>query len=144
MAISWILIANSSTAGIYSSPHAKLIQGKPTLVLIKHIEHPDSRKKCKQTESDKLGSYKNGTFVESSDPKHHQATVFAKELAQELNRGRIRHLYDDLVIAAPSEFHGRLNQAMNGHMKKVPRVDIQKDYTHDDPQQLVKHLREHL
>jgi len=140
----WILIANASEASIYTSPKAKLFNGNTSLSLITHFTHPQSREKDSDLVADKLGHSGHGTLVDASDPKQLEAEIFAKELLEELEKGRIKNLFDDLMIVAPPKFSGLLNQYINGQLDQMLSLNIQKDYTKDKEQTLIAHLKEHL
>ena len=144
MAITWILVANASQAHLYSSTRAKLFNGKASLSLVNQFMHPQSREKGSELVTDKLGHSGHGTFVEASEPKQQEADSFARELITLLEEGRVKQRFEDLMIIASPKFWGMLNKYLNGPLNHMLSVNIAKDYTKDNPNQLMKHLREHL
>jgi protein required for attachment to host cells len=144
MTTTWILVANASQASVYSSPRVKLFNGHAQLELVDTIEHPTSREKNLAIASDKLGHHGHGTFVESSEPKEHEMAIFAKELANYLEEGRVRHQFDDLIIVASPKFQGMIHQQMNNQLNRCLSMNIGKDYTQQSERQLISHLQEHL
>lgn len=144
MTTTWILVANASAADLYTTPRAKLLDNQSSLQLINHLEHPQSREKGLDLVADKLGHSGHGTFVESSEPKQQQADLFARELAFLLEAGRVKKSFDDLIIIAPSRFLGLLHKHINGQLKQLISIDIDKDYTKTEPAQLVAQMQNYL
>lgn len=144
MTTTWILIANASEAHLYTSQRAKLFNGSAELSLINNFSHPESRQKGLNLVADRLGHSGHGTFVEAAEPKQLEADHFAKELVSMLEQGRVNNQFQDLIIAAPSKFRGLLHKYINDHLQQLLSVNIDKDYTKDKANVLVKHLQEHM
>ena len=131
----WILVANSTEATIYSALKTKLSQNNAALEKIKAYTNLDGREKTHDHVSDKMGNYHHkaggqGSFVESTDPKQYEFDRFARKLADELNKGRIKNAYQELIIIAPPHFHGMLNKHIDSHTKALVGINIEKDYVH--------------
>ena len=141
MTTTWILIANSSTARLFTAPKAKLFNGDLDLEQVDSFDHPESRYKTADLTTD-ISRHNN--FVESSDPKAQESERFARELADELESGRVNNCFDELVIAAPPQFHGLIKKHMNSTISKLVFSSIEKDYTKTEPKQLAKHLSEYM
>jgi protein required for attachment to host cells len=139
----WILVANASTAALYDYATSD----KPTLTVVKEFAHPDSRKKDHDLASDREGQYiaragGHGNFVESSDPHQYEATVFARELYQALEKGRVSHQYESLVLIAEPHFMGLLRQCIDERpLKNVHIREVQKEYTQKKPHELLDFLK---
>lgn len=156
MSTTWILIANSSKANLYSTHKARLFksngQDDDCLQLIKQFTHDASRQKITaDMVSDRLGNDNrgsmlggHGTYAEPSDPKAVEANRFAHELAEELDTGRVSGQYDDLYIFANPPFHGLLNKHLNNHLSSLISRVVEKDYTHLSGRQLRQQLQVHL
>ena len=144
MTTSCVVVANASTAQIYISPRAKLLNGHPKLTLHTSLDEPQCRVKRAELVTDKAGAYGSGTFVESSDPKEHCKDSFAKHIAQILEKSRLRHEFDDLILIAPQAFDGKVKHNLSHSLKKLLSKNILKDYTHDTPEQLVAHMQDYL
>ncbi len=145
MTTSWILVANASTAHLYRSPRAKLVNGAFSLDPIAEYGHPESRKKCADLKSDKCGHSGHGTFVVATDAKEVEAEHFAKQLADKLEDGRVDNEFQDLIVAAPPQFHGRLHKHLNHQLNNMISVWIDKDYTKiENERNLLTQLRHHL
>lgn len=145
MKSTWILIANSSEARLYKSE-------KPfhEIKLLKEFSHPESREKVLDLVSDGLGRYnvpvssRGGIYEEPSNPKQVEADRFARELAEKLNKGRIKNQYSNLIIIAPPQFHGLLNKHFNNHVLNLIKTTLEKDYTKVKEHDLVKLLNSRL
>jgi len=145
MTTTWIIVANASEARIFSSPRARLVNSPTDLDLVKEINHPNSRKKSGELVADKSGAYQggdsgHGAFVEPSDPKDIEVERFAKELARELEDGRVANHFQDLIIAASPHFHGMLNKQLTNNVSGLVSVNIERDYTNDSVKELLKHI----
>ncbi|MEM1243251.1 MAG: host attachment protein [Pseudomonadota bacterium] len=155
MSKTWIIIANSSKAIIYETHLTKLFipngHDETNLKLIANFSHAASRKKASELISDRAGRYQFGTkghgaYQQATDPKYHQAELFARELVNILNTGRNNAAYDYLIIVANPPFQGLLNKYLQQHNDLIRMVSqrIEKDYTQLQGRQLVAQLRDHL
>ena len=136
MSISWILVANASTARLYVNNGLK-----KGLKLIKEFEHPESREKASELVSDRPSAGNaHGYFVPATDPKHHEADRFASQLAKDLEHGRTANSYERLIVVASSPFLGMLNQRLNEHVNSMISDRIEKDYTRLPEKDLRQHL----
>ncbi len=145
MTTSWILVANASTAHLYRSPRAKLVNGAFCLSPIADYGHPESRKKGSDLKTDKCGHSGHGTFVVANDPRGVEAEHFAKQLADKLEEGRLDNEFQDLIVAAPPQFHGRLQKHLKHPLNNMVSVWIDKDYTRvANDHNLLTQLRNHL
>lgn len=127
----WILVANASIAKLYLSNNLG-----NDLELIKQFEHPESREKTMNLVSDyRSGRFKSrygegkGKFVMPTDPKEHLAELFAQDLVNELETGRLKHFYKRLVIIAPSRFQGFIRKHSNAQLSNLVVNRLEKDYT---------------
>ncbi|MES2000437.1 MAG: host attachment protein [Pseudomonadota bacterium] len=140
MTTTWIVVANASLAFLYANSGPK--QG---LKLIKEIAHPASREKASALVTDRPGHNPgsgngHGSFVSATDPKQHEADLFAQELSKTLESGRAANHYERLIMVASSPFIGVLNQRLTGHVRNLVSDTIEKDYTRVTPKQLSGHL----
>lgn len=151
MTTTWILIANTNHARLYTAIKAKLLQGNGALKLMQEYDHPESKKRDSELVSDKAGRYhklaKTGSesaFTEMTDPKELEIEQFAKQLAEELERGRVNNEYGELIIAAAPHFQGILKNNCNPHV--LAKVDkyIDKDYMAFEGKELLAQLAKHL
>lgn len=142
----WLLIADASKARIYSLYKARIFQEQHPkhLELVGEYSHIESRKKDRDLTTDKLGEFGNGTFVEATHPKIHEAEQFALELLKYLEAGRKEGIYRDLIIVAPPAFMGMLQKHMHNEIHKLVSQRIEKDYTRHNEQELMQNLINHF
>ncbi len=144
MTKTWYLVANASTARLYSKEH-----GGKSLVRLQEFNHPESRETRRELKRDRPGLHQSGTgaqgsFVEPTDPKKNEADRFARELSQTLRSAKAKGDFERLVIVATSTF-GRYLTKHLGHLAKEPEnAFIEKDYTKVDDKQLAKRLERHI
>lgn len=145
----WILVSNASQAQLYQTELSELHDKKAKPELLHTYQHPESREKDEDLVSDNLGRFHGkqegrGNFIETTEPREHEADLFARELIEILEAGRNAHNYEHLIIAAPPHFHGLLNKHMNKNISRMITSHIEKDYTQDNMKDLLKHLEQYL
>lgn len=145
MAMTWLIVANASQATVYET------EASPrSLKLLKEYLHPASRAKGSELASDRPGHFKqeargmegttHGAFNEPINPKDYEHERFAIELAKELDAGRAANQYGDLIIVAAPHFHGLLNKHLNAQVASMMSRHIDKDYTGETAEGLLKKL----
>jgi protein required for attachment to host cells len=125
MSITWIMVANASQAKLFANRGPK--RG---LEFVKELVHPASREKTSNLVSDRSGSGPgHGAFIQATDPKHHEAELFAQEVSRELEQGRLSNAYDRLILVASAPFMGLVNHCLPGQVRSKVSESIDKDYT---------------
>ncbi len=145
--LTWVLVADSSKARLFSVHKTKLFNksvSSQDLTFVDEYHHENSRKKDRDLVTDKLGGFGKGTFVEATDPKHHEAELFSHELTQVLSSGHNQHHFRDIILVAPPMFMGLLNKNLSHEVNKLISLRIEKDYTENEPKELVNHLINYL
>lgn len=142
----WLLIADASKARIFAMHKVRVFREKNPndLELIGAYNHENSRKKGSELNSDRMGEFGSGTFVEATSPKLHEAQQFAHELLGHLETGRKENNYRDLIIVAPPAFMGLLHKHMPHGVNKLISQKIEKDYTHCEGRELLQNLLTHF
>lgn len=144
--VTWILTANATGAKLYETDALKI--GSKDLKLIDEFSHQENRDKISEMMTDKTGHYQSdfgsgqGAYASRTDPKEIEAERFAQILATKLNKGRIDHLYQKLVVIAPAKFHGLLNEKCPRDVLNLIHHKVQKDYTKISQKELQSHLAE--
>jgi protein required for attachment to host cells len=59
-----------------------------------------------------------------------------------LDKARINHAFDHLIVIAPPHFHGLLNQHLNHHVLNLVTHQIEKDYTKCSVKEIKNYLNE--
>jgi len=132
MKTTWVLVMDSSKARILSSN-----KPKESLFEVEVLDHPQSRQHAHSLTTDLPGramvSAGKGrhTWGNITEPKRHEAIVFAKQIAEKLNRSGDSKDYDQLIMFAPPAFLGILREQLsNNTLKKI---------VYDDHKNLVQH-----
>jgi protein required for attachment to host cells len=141
----WIVVADSSTATVYSGDAAL-----DDLRAIHRLEHPASRLAARDLVTDDRGRTQafGGGARSATDPHHtpHEVEVqaFAHEIAQHLRKGLVEHAYEGLVLVAPPAFLGRLKLEIDLHTSDRVVGTVAHDYVHAAPGDLGDLLRRQL
>jgi len=137
MKTTWVLVMDSSKARILSGLHPK-----ETLIELEVLDHPQGRQHAQTLTTDLPGRAMDSAgkgrhaMANSTEPKRHEAIVFAKQIADKLNRSGDNKDYDQLIIFAPPTFLGILREQLsNNTAKKI---------IHDDHKNLVQHTIEDI
>ncbi len=141
----WLLVADSTSARLYSLHKAQIFQepNPNRLELVSEFNHLNSRKKVNELVTDKEGRF-GGRHFEGSSPKEHEAEVFAIELAKYMDGGRKEQHFRDLIVVAPPAFMGLLHKHMSKELTKSVSQQIEKDYTHQTEHELIRSLLTHF
>jgi len=142
MSITWIMVANASQAKLFAN-HGP----NKGLQFIKELTHPESREKTSNLVSDRSGSHTgtgHGAFVQATDPKHHEAELFAQEVSRELDAGRLKKAYDRLILVASASFMGLVNSQLPELVRSMVSESIDKDYTRLPVKDLAGHLESYV
>jgi protein required for attachment to host cells len=144
----WILVANGSEARIFSTD--KIFDGQ-NWQLIKEFDHPESRERDLDLVTDKPGRYQfqsksgtsgHGAYSEHTEPREVEVERFARQLAEELNGGRVHNLYHQLILIAPPHLHGLLNKYCESNVLNLITHHVEKDYTKLKQRELAMYLKE--
>lgn len=139
MATTWILVANASLAKLYENEGPN-----KGLTLVKELTHPESRQKNSDLVTDRPGAMGTGSgggsMQAQTEPKQHEARVFAQELAQTLYHGRATNEFKRAILVAPPAFMGLLNATLDDPTAQLVSDRFEKDYTKTPEKELSKHL----
>jgi len=141
MAITWVVVAESSRARIFS---LETVKGPMDEILT--LDHPDSRAHEQELTSDLPGrAFDNvgqgrhaiGTSV---DPKQQETIHFAKQIAEYLDTHRKSESYHKLIVFAAPAFLGLLRGHMNDQTNKLVVHESNKNLV----QLSVDKIRDHI
>lgn len=141
--VTWVVIANSTSAHIYCLSHQQLN-------LIVQLTHPQSSKKGQELTSDRSGEYGVSYFGQSSSyspphqPKEIEADRFASTLVNQLEHARNLHQFDNLNILAPPHFLGLLESHFPKPLKNCIQKTIAKNLVHLSKEELEHFLKNAL
>ncbi len=137
----WVVVAESSHARIFhcSKPGAALVE-ETALV------HPESRLHAQDIHSDLPGrvfdSGGEGRHAMSpdTDPKRHEAEVFARELIAHIESGRTSGKFEELVLAAAPACLGLLRERMSSALRQRVIHTVSKNLVHEDKAVITRQL----
>lgn len=138
----WVLVAESSRAKIYQQDSSS-----SPLTEVKHFIHTESRLHEKDLKSDTPSSYADGTgrsvhaITNSTSPKEHEATVFAKEICHYLDSAHNDHKYKNLVVIAAPNFLGLLRKNLSTSTSNTIIGEINKNLVQQPPDDIKSHIR---
>lgn len=140
----WILVCDASRARLFQMAQPEQLK------LLEELEHPDSRAKTRDLMADTNGRMPSGQgaghhgnmpgAAPDTDAKEVEAMKFARELAKRLDKGRVEHEFDRLVLVAPPHFLGLLKGTLDGEVKKLLAHTIDKDLTSVQARELPERL----
>jgi protein required for attachment to host cells len=135
----WVLVANASEAHLYATERL----GKD-MTILKDFSHPEGRAKAGTLTSDRphgRGPHSGTRGDDTTDPKDFEEDRFARQLADELDKGRLEKAYRRLALVAAPHFHGLLNMHLNDHTRALVKYSINKDLTDCDTRELPERLK---
>jgi protein required for attachment to host cells len=154
--VTWVLISDASRARLFQAGEYGAHQ--MSLTLLRKFEHPESRERNLDLVSDKPGRIQQSVspnirmrggsgggqvatgnragMEPTTPPKKIEHEHFARELAQELEKGLQQNAYSNLIVAANPEFLGLLRGTMSDQVKKHLTASLDKDYTAMDVREL--------
>ena len=145
MASTWIVVADSSAARIFDAPSAT-----GALNEIASYAHAESRLHERDlrtdqpgTTKDRTGSAKHGIEPRTS-PKEHEAIVFARMLAETIERARAKSQIQRLLLVAPPEFLGHLRSAMDANTRRIVEGEFTLNVVRMAPDEIRRHLPQRL
>ena len=141
MTKTWILVAHKSGARIIESP----VYGG-ALNVVREIDHPEGRLQNSEIDADRGGRvFESAAPAQRGMTREQSATErvaanFARDVASELERGRLDHRFDQLVLVAPPRFLGRMRTAMSDETGKLVSASVSKDLPDVSPEKIREHL----
>lgn len=141
MSITWILSANRSCASLFESNWPGNLMRR-----LQDISHPEGRLQNSEINTDKPGRVFDsvGQARHSTSPKQepteHIARQFAINLAELLNKGRIDHAYDGLILIAEPKFLGVLRASLDKNTLSLITQTVNKELVDIKEADLAKYL----
>ncbi|MGR8930798.1 MAG: host attachment protein [Gammaproteobacteria bacterium] len=128
MSETWVLVADSSKARFFS-----VVSRSEPLQELDGMLHAESRLREQDEISDKQGGLAGGhgegghAFEAPTEVKHHEAEVFARQIVNRLEHGRVTNALDKLILVAPPAFLGTLRQAMPDPLANLVSKSVDKN-----------------
>ena len=133
MTKTWVLVADSNVARIYSAPSPLAPLAAET-----EIANPDIIPEAADRPGrgfGRMGGHRHA-LAPKVDPKTQGLSMFAKRLAEVLSEGRIRGKFENLVLVAAPHVLGLLRNELDGKTAKLLSREIGKDLVHLEPKAL--------
>lgn len=144
MKLTWILVADSTRARIFTAdtPSSPLEE-------IEDFSHAEGRLHDRDITSGLPGKIKSAgagghTFEQPTDPKKHEADVFALHIAKHLEEAHNINQFDQLLIVAGPAFLGLLRNHLPEQIKKLVRFELDKELTMLSAADIRQHLPPYL
>ena len=143
--LTWIVVANNSSARCFTAVN----QSAP-LTEIETLTHSEGRLHDRDMTSDLSGKNKGecGTgghaFEQSTDPKKHEAELFAHLVAKHLEAALNEHKFKQLVLVAEPSFLGLLRNQLSEQVAKMVCLELDSNIVHLTPTEIRAHLPEFL
>lgn len=135
MPVNWVLVADASRARIFESQ----VLGKGLREIEDHV-NPTGRAHSRDLLADAGGhTYANAGARQGyssqprSDPVAHEVEVFAKRLAERLEKARLEGRYTRLYVIAPPRFLGLLREKRSKDVERLVEREVAKDVAQLDP-----------
>lgn len=137
MSATWVVVTDSSKARFFS-----LVSRTEPLQEMEGMVHAEGRMRDQDEVSDKQGGHGEGghAFEAPTDVKHHEAEIFARQIADKLEHGRVNHDYDKLILVAPPAFLGTLRQALNNHVQDLVSSSLDKNLVAENETAIREHI----
>ena len=140
MANTWVLVADSSRARIFSAASST-----SPLTEFHTLVHPESRQHEQDITSDLPGSQagqdgRHHGVSGKTEPKKTEATNFAKTISDYLQKSINKHAYTGLVIVAAPAFLGLLRKHIRPETLKCVTLELDKDLTQHSADDIRRHL----
>ncbi len=153
MNATWIVSANASRARFFSQQNLT-----EPLEEIEDMVNEEARlRMLENTESDKRGptsatksihnvgaATPNKMYEPPQTPDKHSAELFARDIASYLLQGYQEGRFQQLSLVVSPQFLGMLRKLLDPQLESVVRLEINKDYTHFSPQQLLEQIQAHV
>lgn len=145
MAITWVLVAESSRAKIFEA-------GGPRDPLVERevLAHPAARQHEQNITSDLPGRAQDTTggqrhrLEEPTSPKQHEVQMFSRELARRLEEAFADKAFQQLVLVAPPAFLGLLREHLSTSLCEHVVAEVAKNLVRRDAAEIRAHLPERL
>jgi len=143
MSKTWVLVAESSRAKIYSTKG-----GSDLLEEIADLSHSESRLHEQELTTDLPGSIAGGggshqKYKDHTDVKDQEDFNFAKQIEKKLETAWNKGEFTQLIVASAPAFLGVLRKIMNPNISKAVIREIDKNLTQFDSNEIRERLNLH-
>jgi protein required for attachment to host cells len=151
MDTTWIVTANTGRARVFSESNpAQALQE------IEDMVNTAARMRTAEIYTDRLGPTAASKSIHNTGgptptkqyeppqtPEEQEAESFAKDISAFLLKAHREGQFQKLVLIAAPKFLGALRMFLDPQLKPLIRLEINKDYTHSNGQQLREQIQAH-
>ena len=140
-----IVVADTTIARFFTADSAD-----SPLHEIETMVHPESRLHDREITSDLPGKGKGGNksgghaYQGETDPKKHEVTLFAKQVAIYLDDARKANKMASLLVVATPGFLGEMRMHLSSDTSKKIVFELDKRFTHCSPADIRNQLPKYL
>lgn len=140
-AATWIVVSDSSAARIFS-----IVDPTDPPVELEAIAHPEGRMPARELTSDLPGrafdSVGQGRHAVESEvgPREQAAIDFAIFLAKRLERARVHHEAEHLVLVSPPDFLGLMRKSLTADTRRMVVLELDRNFVKLAPRELRERL----
>lgn len=135
----WVVVAEGSRARIFEA-NSRI---KP-MTELEDLSHPKSRAKVLDINADNAGKVYDRMgqgihHMESEvDPKTHEADMFAKEVAEHIEKARATNRFEELVLVGEPKFIGMVRKHLHAPTLKTLVKTVSKNLIRADEETIRK------
>jgi protein required for attachment to host cells len=128
MATTWIVAADESRARVL-----QVARPEKRLQEIEDMLNPEGRMQDRDLQTDAEPRFHGragggpASDRETQGASEHSARMFAKEVGRYLEKARVEHRFDELVLVAPPKFLGALRKELDKEVGKLVKEELPKD-----------------
>ncbi|POZ51411.1 host attachment protein [Methylovulum psychrotolerans] len=144
MKLTWIIVADNTQARIFTAetPSSALIE-------LEGLGHAEGRLHDRDITSDLPGRIKSTdgsahAFEQATDPKHHEADLFAHTIAALLESAHNDNQFGQLLIIAEPSLLGLLRHCLPESVQKAVTFELAKNIASHSLADIRTHLPEYL
>ncbi len=144
-----IVVADQSEASFYDTERA----GHP-LRFVQRLTDPKAHWQEREFSSDRPGRFSNHAAADHGrrgatahhgaggerSLREHEAQLFARQIAVQLERGHHDGAMQQLILVAGPRFLGLLREALPPALRTIVVDEVRKDLVHEPPSALAQHL----
>lgn len=141
MSFTWVVVADSGKARFFS------LEGRSEpMQEMEGMIHTEGRMRDQDEISDRQGGLAGGhgegghAFEAPTDLKQHEAEVFARQIADKLEHGRVNHAFNKLILVAPPAFLGTLRHILNEHVQELVSLSLDKNLVAESEAEIRGHI----
>jgi protein required for attachment to host cells len=142
MATTWIVAADESRARVL-----QVARPEKQLTEIEDLLNPQGRLQDRELQTDAEPRFSGragggpASDREAQGAVEHSVRMFAKEIGRYLDKARVEHRFDELVLVAPPKFLGALRKELDKEVGKLVKQELPKELSGLDVREIEGYLK---